>query len=110
MEQHIKWGLEHPWHNMTDPYYVLTRWEQVAVFRPETGHNRLSCHLHSKLHTEQCPRGTGSQTREHLLQSCPLCELFRKRIWSDYSPRKRTVALGTYEVLPPSSRRLEFSI
>ena len=46
-------------------FYLLTRREQVTVFRLRTGHNRLSYHLYSKLrigHTEQCPCGTGSQT------------------------------------------------
>ena len=71
--QHSKWRLEHPLHNKADPYYLLTRREQVTVFRLRTGHNRLSYHLYSKLrivHTEQCPCGTGSHTTEHLLQSC----------------------------------------
>ena len=48
---------------------LLTRREQVTVFRLRTGHNCLSYHLYSKLHighTEQCPCGTGSQTTEHL--------------------------------------------
>ena len=44
--------------------------------------------LYSKLrigHTEQCPCGTGSQTTEHLLQSCPICEPLRKGIWPDHT-------------------------
>ena len=36
-------------------------------------------------HTEQCPCGTGSQTTEHQLQSCPLYELLRKGIWPDHT-------------------------
>ena len=64
----------------------------VTVFRLRTGHNRLNYHMYSKLrigHTEQCPCGTGSQTTEHLLQSCPTYEPLRKGIWPDYTPVAR---------------------
>ena len=70
--------LEHPWSN---PRYLLTVREQETVFRLRTGHSRLSHHLYSELrigHTEQCPCGTGDQTTEHLLQSCPLYEPLRE--------------------------------
>ena len=40
-------------------------------------------------HTEQCTCGTGSQTTEQLLQSCPLYELLRKGIWPDHTPLAR---------------------
>ena len=57
-------------------------------------------------YTEQCPCGTGSQTSEHLLQSCPVDEPLRKGIWPDHTP----VACKLYgsDAIPPSSRRLEF--
>ena len=47
-------------------------------------------------HTEQCPCGTGSQTTEHLLQSCPIYEPLRKGIWPDHTPvaRKLYGSLG----------------
>ena len=64
----------------------------MTVIRLRTGHNRLSYHLYSKLrigHTEQCPCGTGSQTKEHLLQSCPIYEPLRKGIWPDHTPVAR---------------------
>ena len=80
-KQHSKWRHKHPRYNKADPYYLLTRREQVTVFRLRTGHNRLNYHLYSKLrigHTEQCPCGTGSQTTEHLLQFCPTYEPLRK--------------------------------
>ena len=76
-------------YNKADPYYLLTRREQVTVFRLRTGHNRLNYHLYSKLrigHTEQCPCGTGSQTTEHLLHFCPTYEPLRKGIWPDHTP------------------------
>ena len=84
---HSKWRHKHQ-HNKADPYYLLTRREQVTVFRPRTGHNSLNCHLYSKLligYTEQYLCGTGSQTKEHLLQSCPIYEPLRKGIWPDHT-------------------------
>ena len=91
-KQHSKWRHKHPRYNKADPYYLLTRREQVTVFRLRTGHNRLNYHLYSKLrigHTEQCPCGTGSQTTEHLLQFCPTYEPLRKGIWPDHTPVAR---------------------
>ena len=91
-KQHSKWRHKHPRYNKADPYYLLTRREQVTVFRLRTGHNRLNYHLYSKLrigHTEQCPCGTGSQTTEHLLQFCPTYEPLRKGIWPDHTPLAR---------------------
>ena len=91
-KQHSKWRHKHPRYNKADLYYLLTRREQVTVFRLRTGHNRLNYHLYSKLrigHTEQCPCGTGSQTTEHLLQSCPTYEPLRKGIWPDHTPLAR---------------------
>ena len=98
-KQHSKWRHEHPLYNKADPYYLLTRWEQVTVLRLRTGHNRLNYHLYSKLHIghiEQCPCGTGSQTTEHLLQSCPIYEPHWKGIWLDHTPiaRKLYASLG----------------
>ena len=66
--------------------HCWNRWEQVTVFSLRTSHNHLNRHPYSKLrsgHTEQCPCSTGSQTTQHLLQSCPLYELLRKGIWPD---------------------------
>ena len=91
-KQHSKWRHKHPRYNKADPYYLLTRREQVTVFRLRTGHNRLNYHLYSKLrigHTEQCLCGTGSQTTEHLLQFCPTYEPLRKGIWPDHTPLAR---------------------
>ena len=91
-KQHSKWGHKHPRYNKADPYYLLTRREQVTVFRLRTGHNRLNYHLYSELHighTEQCPCGTGSQATEHLLQFCPTYKPLRKGIWPDHTPVAR---------------------
>ena len=112
-KQRSKWRHKHQRYNKADPYYLLTRREQVTVFRLRTGHNSLNYHLYSKLrigHTEQCPCGTGSQTTEHLLQSFPTYESLRKGIWPDHTPvaRKLYGSLTDFDVLPPSSRTLEF--
>ena len=91
-KQHSKWRHKHPQYKKPDPYYLLTRREQVTVFRLRTGHNRLNYHLYSKLRTgyaEQCPCGTGSRTTEHLLQSCPIYEPLQKGIWPDHTPITR---------------------
>ena len=97
--QHSKWSHEQPRYNKTIPYYLLTRREQVTVFRLMTGHNRLNYHLYSKLrvgHTEQCPCGTDSQTTEHLLQCSPIYEPLRKGMWPDHTfiARKLYGSLG----------------
>ena len=96
-----------------DPYSLLPRREKVIVFRPRAGHNYLNYHLYSKLrigHAEQWPCGTVSQTTEHLLQFCPLDELLSKGMWEITPPwsTSSTASWGTYDVLPPSSKRLEF--
>ena len=36
-KQHSKWRHKHPRYNKADPYYLLTRREQVTVFRLRTG-------------------------------------------------------------------------
>ena len=82
-KQRSEWRHEHALYSKAGPFYLLTRREQVTVFRLRTGHNHLNYHLYSKLrisHIEQCPCGTGSQTTEHLLQSCPIYEPLRKGI------------------------------
>ena len=43
--------------------------------------------IHVTLHFHSC--GTGSQTTEHLLQSCPTYEPHRKGIWPDHTPIAR---------------------
>ena len=107
-KQHSKWRHKHPRYNKADPYYLLTRGEQVTLFRLRTGHNRLNYHLHIG-HTEQCPCGTGGQTTEHLLQFCPTYEPLRKGIWPDHTPVARKLYGSlTCDALPPSSGRLEF--
>ena len=70
--------------NRNDPYHLLTRHEQVSIFRLRTGHSRLRNHLFHTLKiddTDQCRCRTGSQTTEHFLLFCPNQESLRKQIW-----------------------------
>ena len=109
-KQYSKRRLEHPRYNKTNPTTFLTRREQVTVFVLRTGHKRLNQSKPLIGHTEQCPCGTGSETSEHLLRSCPLYEPLRKGIWPDHTPvaRNSSVACGTYNVLPPFMEETEF--
>ena len=63
--------------------------------------------------TDQCPcgTGTGSQTTEHQLPSCPIYEPLREGIWPDQTPiaRKLYGSLGTCDSLPPSLRKQEIA-
>ena len=51
----------------------LDRAAQVTIFRRRTRHCQLLSHLHRlKIsHSDECPCGTGPQTSNHTLQSCP---------------------------------------
>ena len=76
----------HPHSNRNDPYHLLTRLEQVSIFRLRTGHYRLRNHLFHKLKigdTDQCRCRTGSHTTEHFLLFCPNHESLRKQVWPD---------------------------
>ena len=43
-----RWNKEHPNYSRQDLYHLLSRPEQVTIFRLRTGHNRLSQIMHSK--------------------------------------------------------------
>ena len=63
----------------------LPRQEQTILFRLRTGHCRLLAHLHRLkiAYTDECPCGTGPQTPEHVLLSCPTHEPLRREIWPE---------------------------
>lgn len=91
-KQHSKWLQQHPQHNRKDPFHLLSRSEQVLIFRLRTGHNRMNHHLYTKFkigQTDQCPCQTGSMTTEHLLQSCPLHDGLRHQIWAEETTVQR---------------------
>ena len=67
-----------------DSIHQLDRAAQVTIFRLRTGHCQLLSHLHRlKIsHSDECPCGTGPQTPNHILQSCPTFDDLRRQTWS----------------------------
>ena len=61
----------------------LNRAAQVTIFRLSTGHFQLLSHLHRLkiFHSDECPCGTGPQTPNHILQSCPTFNDLRRQTW-----------------------------
>ena len=110
-KQHSKWSLEHPRCNKIDPYYLLTRREQVTVFRLRTGHNRLYHHLYFSLNAASTRSvslwywQSGNRTSAVVL---PHLRATQKGNLARPHSRSSAVAWGTYDVLPSSSRGLEF--
>ena len=75
--QHLHIGTEE------DSIHQLDRAAQVTIFRLRTGHCQLLSHLHRlKIsHSEEHPCGTGPQTPNHILQSCPAFDDSRCQTW-----------------------------
>ena len=70
-----KWNQQHPNSNHSDSLHKLNRPEQVILFRPRIGHNRLNGHMYSKIkagESEMCPSNAAIMIAEHLLQLCQL--------------------------------------
>ena len=85
-KQHSRWKERHPRYSSRDPYYQLTRAEQVVIFRLRTGHNRLNYHMYNKFkigESGQCQCQNDNMTTYHLLQECPLHSALRQNIWED---------------------------
>ena len=55
----------------------------VTIFRLRTGFCQLLSHLHGlKIsHSDERPCGTGPQTPNHILQSCPTFDALRHQTW-----------------------------
>lgn len=53
VRQHCNWLQQHPGHNKSNPYCLLSRSQQVTVFRLCTGHTRLNHHLSTKFRISQ---------------------------------------------------------
>ena len=66
-----------------DSIHQLDRAAQVTIFRLRTGHCQLLSHLHRlKIsHSDEYPCGTGPQTPNHILQSCPTFDDLRRQTW-----------------------------
>ena len=63
--------------------HQLDRAAQVTTFRLRTGHRQLLSHIHGlkNSHSDECPCGTGPQTPNHILQSCPTFNDLRRQAW-----------------------------
>jgi len=100
-KQRKKWQRDHPNHNKNDPYYLLTREEQVIIVRLRTGHCRLNQHMFTKFRigdSSLCPCGTANMTVEHLLQECPIHHHTRLKTWPTELPLREKL-FGTLESL-----------
>ena len=72
-----------------DSLHLLTRPEQVTIFRLRTGHNRLKKHLHIKLKvvpSPLCPCGEAEQDTHHILQDCGNFRRLRRQLWPEPTP------------------------
>ena len=65
-----------------DSIHQLDTAAQVTIFRLRSGHCQLIFHLHRlKIsHSDECPCGTGPQTLNHTLQSCPTFDTLKRQI------------------------------
>ncbi|XP_041350841.1 uncharacterized protein LOC121369832 [Gigantopelta aegis] len=83
MESHIK-SLNRP-SKQTNDYYLLSRQEQVIIFRLRTGHNRLNQHMHKRFRlvpSSICSCGEAEQTTEHVIQNCTNVQQLRETTWT----------------------------
>ena len=66
-----------------DSIHQLDGAAQVIIFRLRIGHCQLLSHLHRLkiFHSDECPCGTGPQTPNHILQSCPIFDALRLQTW-----------------------------
>jgi len=80
---HSDWKRNHQVSDEKDLIWQLNRPHQVVIFRLRTGHCRLCCDMYKLrlCHTEKCDCGTGVQTPEHFLQSCPSFKDLRQEVW-----------------------------
>ena len=72
-----------------DDYHLLSRKQQVVLMRLRIGHDRLNSHMHGKLKvapSPTCPCGQEDQTKEHVLQRCPLHKATREGVWPVSTP------------------------
>ena len=93
-KQKKKWNIQHPEHNSHDPYYQLSREDQVIIFRLRTGHSRLNHHMFTKFHIGEsaaCPCGAAAMTTEHFLQDCPTLQNLRAETWPAETPMKEKI-------------------
>ena len=75
-----------------DSYHLLTRSQQVIIFRLRSGHNRFNKHLNKNMRADLnknmravpspvCPCGDAEQDTAHVLEECRNHQLLRKEVW-----------------------------
>ena len=62
-----------------DSIHQLDRAAQVTIFRLRTGHCQLLSSLHTLKISHSC--GTGPQTPNHILHSCPTFDALGRQTW-----------------------------
>ena len=74
-----------------DSIHHLDRTAQVTIFRLRTRHCQLLSHLHRlKIsHSDECLCGTGPQTPNHILRSCPTFDTLRRQTWPSLADAHR---------------------
>ena len=87
------WMENHRDYNKNDPFYHLSREDQVIILRLRTGHNKFNAHLHRlKLRpSDDCPCGLGSMTVEHILQECQSLSNARRAFWTQDTTLNRKI-------------------
>ena len=84
-----QWMARHKDYCKSDPYYKLSREDQIIIFRLRTGHNRMNAHLR-RIHlvpTDLCQIcGNAPMTTGHVLQECDALIQQRKALWPQETP------------------------
>ena len=83
-----RWLQNHPDYCKTDPYYHLSREDQVIIFRLRTGHNRMNAHMKriNLTQSDFCPCGNAPMTPDHILQDCHNFIQVRRSLWPQRTP------------------------
>ena len=94
-------------YSKSDPYYKLSREDQVVIFRLRTGHNRMNAHLR-RIHltpTDLCLKcGNAPMTSEHILQDCEALTQQRKALW----PQETSYGTNLFGTLLDLQRAAKF--
>ena len=83
-----RWLQNHKDFCKRDPFYNLSREDQVIIFRMRTGHNRMNAHLRriNLSQTDLCPCRNAPMTSDHILQDCQNFTRLRQGIWPQETP------------------------
>ena len=100
-----RWLQNHPDYCKTDPYYHLSREDQVIIFRLRTGHNRMNAHMKriNLTQSDFCPCGNAPMTPDHILQDCQNFIQVRRSLWPQQTPL-RTKLFGDLRALQRTAK------